>query len=64
MQLYREKYQEQQGGIIGISNNCDWREPLTEAEVDKKAAVRALEFYVGWFADPIFLGDYPQSMKD
>ena len=64
VRLYREKYQEEQGGIIGISNNCDWREPLTESEKDKKAAVRALEFYVGWFADPIFLGDYPQSMKD
>jgi beta-glucosidase len=51
-------------GVIGISNNCDWREPLTDSEADRAAAQRALEFFYGWFTDPIFHGDYPKSMRE
>lgn len=61
--VYRDKY-ENQGGKIGISLNCDWREPLTNKPEDKEAAERALLFYVGWFADPIWKGDYPKVMKE
>ncbi|ARV14679.1 GH1 family beta-glucosidase [Polaribacter sp. SA4-12] len=63
VQLYREKYS-YQNGEIGISNNCDWREPLTDSKEDKDAAERALEFFVAWFADPIYKGDYPKVMKE
>ncbi|MBX2849616.1 MAG: beta-glucosidase [Acidiferrobacterales bacterium] len=63
VQAYRTNYQKKQGGIIGITNNCDWREPLTDSPQDKAAAQRALEFFLGWFADPIYLGDYPECMK-
>lgn len=63
VQLYREKYQPEQQGQIGITNNCDWREPLTDSCGDKAAALTALEFFLGWFADPIYLGDYPASMR-
>lgn len=31
---------------------------------DIEAAERYVQFYVGWFATPIFHGDYPQVMKD
>ncbi|MEM9142905.1 MAG: GH1 family beta-glucosidase [Bacteroidota bacterium] len=62
--LYRDKYQPVQQGQIGISNNGDWREPLTDKPEDVEAAQRSLEFFLGWFTDPIFLGDYPQSMKE
>lgn len=61
--VYREKYQAVQNGQIGITNNCDWREPLTDSIADKQAAERALEFFLAWFADPIYKGDYPESMK-
>lgn len=61
--LYREKFQARQNGKISLALNCDWREPRTNSPEDIAAAQRALEFYVGWFADPIFLGDYPESMK-
>lgn len=63
VEVYRSKY-ENQGGKIGISLNCDWREPLTKNKNDAEAAERALLFYVGWFADPIWKGDYPSVMKD
>ena len=63
VQVYRQKYQTHQKGQIGITNNCDWREPLSHSDADKSAAERALEFFLAWFADPIYKGDYPQSMK-
>jgi len=62
VQLYREKYQASQLGKIGISLNCDWREPLTNKPEDAEAAERALLFFAGWFADPIWFGDYPEVM--
>ncbi|MEP7323712.1 MAG: GH1 family beta-glucosidase [Saprospiraceae bacterium] len=62
--VYRKKYQTIQQGKIGITNNCDWREPLTDSVEDHAAAERALEFFLAWFADPIYKGDYPSSMKD
>ncbi len=61
---YRRKFQPRQNGIIGIANNCDWREPLTDSDQDRQAAQRALEFFLGWFTDPIYFGEYPASMRD
>lgn len=61
--LYRRKYQPVQNGQIGITNNCDWREPRTQSEADQAAAQRALEFFLGWYADPIYKGDYPEVMR-
>lgn len=62
--LYREKFQLYQQGRIGITNNCDWREPLTDSPEDRAAAQRALEFFLAWFTDPIYKGDYPAVMRE
>jgi|UniRef100_UPI00404B8299 beta-galactosidase len=61
--VYRRKFQPTQKGVIGITNNCDWREPKTDSAADKAAAQRGHEFFLGWFADPIYKGDYPESMR-
>ncbi len=61
---YRENFQPKQKGKIGITNNCDWREPLTDSKEDKEAAERALEFFIAWFTDPIYFGHYPQCMVE
>jgi len=61
---YRRKYADAQKGQIGMSNNCDWREPASEFEEDRQAAQRSLEFFLGWFADPLHFGDYPESMRE
>lgn len=58
-----------QGGKIGITLNGDWREPLPDPDPDvyalnEKASERSNLFWLGWFADPIYFGDYPQVMKD
>ena len=61
--IYRKEYGHQ-NGKIGITNNGDWREPLTLNKKDSEAAERALEFFLAWFADPVYKGDYPQVMRD
>ena len=53
-----------QGGTIGITNNCDFRYPLTDKVEDIAAAERSMEFFLAWFADPIWNGDYPAVMKE
>jgi len=60
---YRVRYQPTQRGKVGITNNCDWREPATRSPVDVAGAERALLFQLGWLADPVFLGDYPEAMR-
>lgn len=64
VERYRTQFQSHQKGLIALSNNCDWREPLTDSEADKQAAQRAVEFFLGWFADPVYKGDYPVVMRE
>lgn len=65
VQLYRQVYQKVQGGLIGITLNCDWREPKdVENPKHAEASETSLLFNLGWFADPVYLtGDYPEVMK-
>lgn len=63
VQVYRQRYQSTQKGKIGITLNSDWNEPLTDSQEDREAAQRYQEFMLGWFADPVMRGDYPDSMK-
>ncbi|HOC88266.1 MAG TPA: family 1 glycosylhydrolase, partial [bacterium] len=62
VELYRTRFAGQ-SGRIGLTANCDWREPLTSAAQDREAAQRALEFILGWFGDPLWFGRYPESMR-
>lgn len=63
VKLYREKYQASQKGIIGITLVSSWFVPYSNAKHNKDAALRALDFYLGWFMEPITHGDYPRSMR-
>jgi beta-glucosidase len=43
----------------------DWVEPWDPEEPeDFKAGIRKMEFFVAWFADPVYFGKYPKSMVD
>jgi len=63
VKIYRTKYQPTQKGKIGMTLNTDWAVPMTNSTDDANAAQRNLEFQCSWFADPVWFGDYPQSMK-
>ncbi|KAL5972725.1 glycosyl hydrolase 1 [Asimina triloba] len=62
--IYRMKYQEEQGGSIGIVINAIWFEPISNKSVDIAAAERARSFVLNWFLDPIIFGRYPAEMQD
>ncbi|XP_058472208.1 lactase/phlorizin hydrolase-like [Solea solea] len=62
--LYNDKYRATQKGIISITINSDWSEPRNPyKQEDVDAARRVVQFYIGWFAHPIFNGDYSPTMK-
>ncbi|XP_065570473.1 lactase/phlorizin hydrolase-like [Artemia franciscana] len=62
--LYNDNYKATQGGRIGITLNIAWHVPKDETQQSKDAAVRGLEFDLGWFANPVFVnGDYPAIMR-
>ncbi|XP_028847202.1 lactase-phlorizin hydrolase-like [Denticeps clupeoides] len=62
--LYNDKYRAEQGGIISITINSDWAEPRNPyKQEDIDAARRVIQFYIGWFAHPVFNGDYNDVMK-
>lgn len=65
VRVYREEFKAIQSGQIGITLNGDWAEPWDPEEPkDIEACERKLEFSIAWFADPIYRGDYPKSMRD
>ncbi|NXE91445.1 LPH hydrolase, partial [Menura novaehollandiae] len=63
--LYNETYRAKQGGLISITINSDWAEPRNpHNQEDIDAAKRFMQFFLGWFAHPIFKnGDYSEVMK-
>ncbi|NXK87841.1 LPH hydrolase, partial [Formicarius rufipectus] len=63
--LYNETYRARQGGLISITINSDWAEPRNpHSQEDIEASRRFVQFYLGWFAHPIFKnGDYNEVMK-
>ncbi|XP_008810053.1 beta-glucosidase 1-like [Phoenix dactylifera] len=61
---YREKYQAEQKGRIGILLDFVWYEPLTDSKDDHAAAQRARDFHLGWFLHPIIYGEYPKTMQN
>ncbi|XP_061917081.1 lactase-like b isoform X2 [Entelurus aequoreus] len=62
---YDTQWRAKQKGLVGISLTADWGEPVDISnQKDIEAAERYVQFSLGWFATPIFHGDYPQVMKD
>ncbi|KAL4580288.1 hypothetical protein LXL04_016476 [Taraxacum kok-saghyz] len=62
--LYHDTFQPKQGGSIGLVVHCLMFEPLTDSDLDLKAAERAFAFNIGWPLDPLIFGDYPEVMRE
>ncbi|XP_018322931.1 myrosinase 1-like [Agrilus planipennis] len=62
--MYDDYYRSLYDGEVGISLSGHWFEAYTRDDED--AAERMRQFYVGWWANPIFSseGDYPKVMKE
>ncbi|THH21387.1 hypothetical protein EW146_g134 [Bondarzewia mesenterica] len=63
VKVYREEFKARQGGQIGITLNGDWAVPYDDSPANVEAAQHALDVAIGWYADPIYLGCYPEYMK-
>ncbi|KAA0040143.1 hypothetical protein IC582_003340 [Cucumis melo] len=63
VKIYKSKYQARQKGEIGVTLFSNWFVPYSNSEADRNATVRALDFQLGWFLDPVVHGDYPANMK-
>ncbi|GFP95768.1 beta-glucosidase 42 [Phtheirospermum japonicum] len=62
--IYNKKYKDKQGGRIGLVVDCLWSEALSDRVEDINAAIRRLDFQLGWYLDPIYHGDYPETMRE
>jgi beta-glucosidase len=54
-------YKENYNGKIGIAINSNWFEPFGSNSSDK--AFNYLMNSLGWFADPLFFGEYPKELN-
>lgn len=63
VKLYREEFKQTQGGQIGITLDCHWQLPYDDSPENIAAAQRGIDFKLGRFADPIYKGYYPASVK-
>src|SRR5690625_4426415 len=61
VQKFRELNTE---GQIGYAPNTTWLEPYSDLREDIDACRREIAFYIDWFMDPVFKGEYPQFMVD
>ncbi|KAM0080966.1 hypothetical protein ACKRZS_006866 [Fusarium odoratissimum] len=65
VKIYREEFKHSSGGEIGITLSSDWAYPFNpDDEKDQIACSRFIDFFLGWFADPIYRGYYPESMRE
>ncbi|XP_065212467.1 myrosinase 1-like isoform X1 [Planococcus citri] len=63
--LYDNKYRSKQNGKLSISLSSRYYKGKTDSKEDLDAANRAMQFYIGLFAHPIYSkeGDYPDVVR-
>jgi beta-glucosidase/6-phospho-beta-glucosidase/beta-galactosidase len=61
--MYKEKYFSQFGGRIGITLNSAFYMSL-DGSNEELIRDTALQFDLGWYMHPLFIGNYPQVMID
>ncbi|XP_060115728.1 lactase-like protein isoform X1 [Heteronotia binoei] len=62
---YQKRWRRQQQGQVGISLSSAWGEPIDlSSKAHVEVAERYMQFSLGWFANPLYHGDYPGIMKE
>ncbi|ENN74637.1 myrosinase 1 [Dendroctonus ponderosae] len=61
---YNDSFRDTQNGKVGIVLVSLYYEPLTDSEEDKAAADRGVQWALGLFGHPIFVGNWPQVVID
>lgn len=64
--IYDQEFRPTQNGKVSITLNQEYCQPKDEAsQADIDAAERCMQFYLGWYAHPIYsnAGDYPNVLK-
>jgi len=51
-------------GAISFALNLNWSTPSSDRPEDVDAAERAMLDFGGWFADPLYYGDYPDVLRE
>jgi beta-glucosidase len=51
-------------GEIGYAPNTTWLDPFSNKQEDVDACRREIAYYIEWFMDPVFKGEYPRFMVD
>lgn len=65
VKVYRSEFKPSQNGVIGITLNSNWSEPKDPKDPECiESSQRDIDFELGWFADPVYFGDYPKSMRE
>lgn len=61
-----KKYRELniEGGQIGYAPNVEWNEPYSNRQEDIDACRRANGWFIEWFMNPVFKGEYPSFLVD
>ncbi|CAG9765660.1 unnamed protein product [Ceutorhynchus assimilis] len=62
--IYHNEFAAEQGGQISLVIDATFNEPDTDSEADAEAAERETQFNLGWYANPVYVGDWPQIMID
>lgn len=51
-------------GTISLALNLNWSSPASDTPEDVDAAERTMLDFGGWFADPLYRGDYPAVLRE
>lgn len=51
-------------GEIGFAPNTTWLHPFSNNQEDIDACQREIGWYIEWFMDPVFKGEYPEFMVE
>ncbi|XP_050306195.1 myrosinase 1-like [Anthonomus grandis grandis] len=60
--IYDTEFRAKQGGKVTLVTDSSWYEPISNDTKDLEAWDRELQFQLGWFAHPVYLGNWPQVM--